>query len=49
MANWENQLNEEKASVNNNWRNGETKKTVPGLNTGTFELEIYEEDEKKNK
>ena len=35
----ENHLNEEKASGNSNRRNGKTKKTVRGLNTGTFELE----------
>lgn len=35
----ENHLNEEKASCNSNRRNGKTKKTVRGLNTGTFELE----------
>lgn len=35
----ENQLNEEKASGNSNRRNGNTKKTVWGFNTGTFELE----------
>src|SRR5690606_18208038 len=35
----ENHLNEEKASANSNRRNGKTKKTVRGLNTGTFELE----------
>jgi len=32
-------LNEKKASGNSNRRNGKTKKTVRGLNTGTFELE----------
>ncbi|WP_353681982.1 transposase [Sphingobacterium sp. 40-24] len=32
-------MNEEKASGNSNRRNGKTKKTVRGLNTGTFELE----------
>ncbi len=35
----ENHLNEKKASGNSNRRNGKTKKTVRGLNTGTFELE----------
>lgn len=35
----ENHLNEEKASGNSNRRNGNTKKTVLSLNTGTFELE----------
>ncbi len=34
----EDHLNEEKASGNSNRRNGKTKKTVRGLNTGTFEL-----------
>ena len=32
----ENYLNEEKASGKNNQRNGEKKKTVRGINTGTF-------------
>ncbi|MGA6119581.1 transposase [Sphingobacterium anhuiense] len=32
-------MNEEKASDNSNRRNGKTKKTFRGLNTGTFELE----------
>ena len=35
----ENHLNEEKAAGNSNRRNGKRKKTVRGLNTGTFELE----------
>lgn len=34
-----NHLEEDKASGNANRRNGKTKKTVRGLNTGTFELE----------
>ncbi|WP_312791686.1 transposase [Sphingobacterium sp.] len=35
----ENHLNEEKPSGNSNCRNGKTKKTVRGLNSGAFELE----------
>ncbi|CDT22540.1 IS256 family transposase [Sphingobacterium sp. IITKGP-BTPF85] len=35
----ESHLQEDKASGNSNRRNGKTKKTVRGLNTGTFELE----------
>lgn len=35
----ENHLQQEKASGSSNRRNGKTKKTVRGLNTGTFELE----------
>ncbi|MEN5432008.1 transposase, partial [Sphingobacterium faecium] len=35
----ESHLQEDKASGNPNRRNGKTKKTVRGLNTGTFELE----------
>jgi len=35
----ESNLQEDKASGNSNRRNGKTKKTVRGLNTGTFELE----------
>lgn len=35
----ESQLQEDKTSGNSNRRNGKSKKTVRGLNTGTFELE----------
>lgn len=35
----ESHLQEDKASGNSNRRNGKTKKTVRGLNTGAFELE----------